>query len=50
MTMDGYAERVRALEDELGIPTSDAQAMVDAEELLRRRASAAESANETQAT
>ena len=29
-----YEERVRALEDELGISTSDAQAMIDAEDLL----------------
>ena len=47
MTVDGYAERVRGLEDELGIPTSDAQAMVDAEELLQRRATAVESADES---
>lgn len=32
-----YDDRVRALEDELGIPTSDAQAMVDAEDLLAHR-------------
>jgi hypothetical protein len=44
---DDYATRVRALEDALGIPTSDAQAMVDAEELLKRRAAAAESADES---
>ena len=29
--------RVRALEDHLGISTGDAQAMVDAEELLAQR-------------
>ena len=33
-----YEERVGALEDELGISTSDAQAMVDAEDLLSRSA------------
>ena len=33
----GYADRVRALEDELGIPTSDAQAMADAEDYLARK-------------
>jgi hypothetical protein len=32
-----YETRVRALEDELGIPTSDAQAMVDADDVSARR-------------
>ena len=32
-----YDDRVRALENELGISTSDAQAMVDAEELVAQR-------------
>lgn len=32
-----YDNRVRALEDELGISTSDAQAMVDAEDVLAQR-------------
>ena len=32
-----YDERVRALEEELGVPTSDAQAMVDAEDYLAAR-------------
>ena len=34
-----HDDRVRALEDELGIPTSDAQAMVDAEDLLAAKRS-----------
>ena len=32
-----YDDRVRAIEDELGVSTSDAQAMVDAEELVAQR-------------
>ena len=32
-----YDNRVRALENELGISTGDAQAMVDAEDLLAQR-------------
>ena len=36
--MDPYSERVRAVEEELGCSTSDAQAIVDAEEGLRSRA------------
>jgi len=32
MEMDPYAERVRAIEEELGCSTSDAQAIVDAED------------------
>ena len=32
-----YDDRVRAIEDQLGIPTGDAQAMVDAEELVAQR-------------
>jgi hypothetical protein len=32
-----YDNRVRAIEDELRIPTSDAQAMVDAEDVLAQR-------------
>ena len=32
-----YDYRVRALEDQLGVSSSDAQAMVDAEELLAQR-------------
>jgi len=32
-----YETRVQALEDELGIPTSDAQAMVDADDLTAQR-------------
>jgi len=32
MEMDPYAERVRAVEEEFGCSTSDAQAIVDAEE------------------
>lgn len=37
MSEPTYGERVRALEDDLGIPTSDAQAMVDAEDVLKSR-------------
>jgi hypothetical protein len=33
-----YDDRVRAIEDQLGIPTSDAQAMVDAEDVLANSA------------
>jgi hypothetical protein len=32
MDMDPYAERVRVVEEELGCSTSDAQAIVDAQE------------------
>ena len=32
-----YDDRARALENELGISTGDAQAMVDAEDLLAQR-------------
>ena len=32
-----YDNRVRALEDELSVSTSDAQAMVDAEDVLAQR-------------
>ena len=32
-----YDDRVRALENKLGISTGDAQAMVDAEELVAQR-------------
>ena len=32
-----YDDRVRAIEDQLGISTGDAQAMVDAEDLLAQR-------------
>ena len=32
-------DRVRALEDELGISTDDAQAMIDVEDLLAQRRS-----------
>ena len=32
MNLDPHAERVRAVEEELGCSTSDAQAIVDAEE------------------
>ena len=34
MTEQTYDDRVRALENELGISTGDAQSMVDAEELV----------------
>jgi hypothetical protein len=34
MNEQAYDHRVRALEDELGVSTSDAQAMVDAEDLV----------------
>ena len=37
MTEQTHDYRVRALEDQLGISTSDAQAMVDAEDLLAQR-------------
>ena len=33
--MDPYSERVRAVEEELGCSTSDAQAIVDAVDQLR---------------
>ena len=32
MNLDPYAERVRAVEEEYGCSTSDAQAIVDAED------------------
>ena len=37
MTKQTYDNRVRALEDQLGVSTSDAQAMVDAEDLVAQR-------------
>ena len=37
MTEQTYDDRVREIEDQLGISTSDAQAMVDAEEVLAQR-------------
>ena len=39
MDEQAYDNRVRAIEDELGIPTSDAQAMVNAEDVLAQRRS-----------
>ena len=38
MNEQAYDHRVRALEDELGVSTSDAQAMVDAEVLVANSA------------
>ena len=37
MTEQTYDDRVREIEDQLGISTGDAQAMVDAEDLLAQR-------------
>ena len=37
MTEQTYDDRVREIEDQLGISTSDAQAMVDAEDVLAQR-------------
>ena len=37
MSEPTYDDRVLALEEELGIPTSDAQAMIDAEDVLAQR-------------
>ena len=37
MSEPTYDDRVLALEEELGIPTSDAQAMIDAEDVLDQR-------------
>jgi hypothetical protein len=36
---DPYGDRVRALEIELDIPTTDAQAMVDAEDMIQEQQS-----------
>ena len=38
MTEQTYDDRIREIEDQLGIPTGDAQAMVDAEELVANSA------------
>jgi hypothetical protein len=37
MSQQSYETRVQALEDELSIPTSDAQAMIDADDLSAQR-------------
>ena len=37
MAEQTYDDRIRAIEDQLGIPTSDAQATVDAEDLVAQR-------------
>ena len=39
MTEQTHGDRVREIEDQLGLSTSDAQAMVEAEDLLASRAS-----------
>jgi hypothetical protein len=39
MNEQAYDNRVREIEDQLGVSTSDAQAMVDAEDVLAQRRS-----------